>query len=173
MRCVDLKKLQGHFVEGAIARFHAHDAARCRAQLLFGRIRILDPSLPRRPEIPDAHKHLRRELYPLHHQELPVASELELRPIGLANQRGLDFEKELRRARVAVAALDRPNTIGRKPCGSPMLTDFRRCKRWVNPRDPRRLKSPGLVRKVACYDDVLGRYLDITEPIAAAAMARS
>ena len=53
-----------------------------------------------------------------------------------------------------------------------MLAEFGRRKRRVNPRDPRRLKSPSLVGKVVCYDDVLGRYLAITEPIAPGAIGQ-
>ena len=103
---------------------------------------------------------------------IPVTSELKLYTIWLADERGVDTENEASRAGVAVAAFDRPNTIGRKPRSSPMLAEFRCRKRWINPRDPGRLKSPSLLGKVACYDDVLGRYVEIAEPIAAAAIGQ-
>src|SRR5215831_9571213 len=53
-----------------------------------------------------------------------------------------------------------------------MLAEFGHRKRRVNPRDPRRLKSPSLVGKSVCYDYVLGRYIAITEPVAAAAVSQ-
>jgi len=43
MRRIYLKQLRRHLVKGAVALFHAHDAACCRPQLLFGGSRILYP----------------------------------------------------------------------------------------------------------------------------------
>src|ERR1700730_2345349 len=119
MSRVYLKELGFRFIESAARPVHAHDPARDLAQFFFGGFRVLDPSAPRRPQIPDPHRHRQLQLYSMEHQELPVRGELELRPVRFTHQRSVHDRPC--RPRIAVTRLDRPNSIGSEPRGSPML----------------------------------------------------
>jgi hypothetical protein len=120
---INLEEFGFCFIEGAADPIHAHNAARDFAQFFFARLRVLHPLAPRRPEIPDPHRNGKYQLYSLEHQELPVFGELEFRALGFTHQRSV--QDRSRRARIAVAALDCPNSIASEPRSPPMQANLR------------------------------------------------